>query len=359
MTTFNQAQTIVELLKQRGISDIALRYSGWFNGGQNHTVLNKVKVDDEVGGKNSLLQLEAFARQNKVSLFPDVAILTAYSSSGFSKSDDSARTLRGIPAALYPPDLALNRKDRNSTPSYVISPRLVEGYVDSLVKAMNSYQITSLSLRDLADKLDSDYRKHQQIDRAEAEAVSVKALAKLNEAGLRLMGEGGNAYALPYLTDITRAPLSNSSYKIEDESVPFYQQVIRGYIDYTGEPYNLSTQTSPMQYVLKCLEYGANVSFEWIYEPNSKMKDTEFSDLYAVYYGDTLEQAADMYRKVNEVLKRVDGQPITAHQKLDEGVYKTVYNNRVYIIVNYNSSPVTVDGKIIGAESYMTGGGEA
>ncbi|MUT68472.1 DUF5696 domain-containing protein [Paenibacillus sp. NEAU-GSW1] len=42
----------------------------------------------------------------------------------------------------------------------------------------------------------------------------------------------------------------------EDEEIPFYQMVVRGYIDYTGMPYNLSTFTDMNQYILKCLEYG-------------------------------------------------------------------------------------------------------
>lgn len=359
LTTFKQARSIVEELRQRGIGEIKLKYSGWFNGGQNHAVLHKVEVDNGIGGSKGLQQFSSFALENKVSVYPDVALLTANSTSGFSKSGDSARTLKGVPAALYPVDLALNGRDRSASPSYVVSPRLVGGYTDTLLKAADSYRLGRLSLRDLTDQLDSDFRKNRQIDRTESEAVSVKALAKLKESGLRLMGEGGNAYALPYLTDITNAPLSNSGFKIEDESIPFYQLVIRGMIDYTGAPYNLSTHTSPEQYVLKCLEYGAHVSFEWIYEPNHKIKDTEFSRLYAVYYGDTLELAARMYRQVNEVLEKVAGESIVGHQKLGEGVYKTVYSNKRYIIVNYNTSPVTVDGRTIGAESYMMGGGEA
>lgn len=356
LTTFDQAESIVTLLQQRDINEIKLKYSGWFNGGQNHKVPEKIEVDSEIGGRKGLESFSSFAREQNLSFYPDFAVLTAESTSGFSKSDDAARTLRGVPAALYPLDLSLDRRDRSRQPAYVVSPRLVESYIDSIVKEMKDNEISGISLRDLADKLDTDYRKNRQIDRTESEKISVEALARLSDAGLTIMGEGGNAYALPYLSDITNAPLSNSGFKIEDTSIPFYQMVIRGAISYSGAPYNLSTHTNDRQYVLKCLEYGANVSFEWIYEPNYQMKDTEFSELYAVHYSPMVDQAAAMYKEVQEVLSEVQGQSIIAHEELQEGVYKTVYQNNLYVIVNYNSSPASVDGRTVEAESYVVGG---
>lgn len=356
LTTFDQAKSIVTQLQQRGINDIKLKYSGWFNGGQNHKVPEKIKIDSEIGGRKGLEEFSSFVQEKNISLYLDFAVLTAHSTSGFSKSDDAARTLRGIAAALYPLDLGLNRRDRTRQPSYVVSPRLVEGYVDSIRKEMINNGISGISLRDLADNLDTDYRKNRQIDRSESEKISVEAFAKLRDAGLEIMGEGGNAYAFPYLSDINNAPVSNSGFKIEDASIPFYQMVIRGAISYGGAPYNLSTHTNDRQYILKCLEYGANVSFEWIYESNHKMKDTEFSELYAVHYGNMLDQAAAMYKEVHGVLSKVKGQPIIGHKELQEGVYKTVFKNNLYVIVNYNSSPVSVDGNTVGAEGYLIGG---
>lgn len=358
LTSFDEAQDIVNQLQQKGIPDIKVRYSGWFNGGLNHKVPAKMKVDGAIGGEKGLKQFAYFAKEKNVPVYPDVALLTSYSTSGFSKSKDAARTLRGTPATLYPFDLALNRRSSTSAPSYVISPRLVNGYVDSMLQELKTLKVSGVSLRDLAGQLDSDYRKNEQIDRTEAEAASVEALSRMYQEGLDMVGDGGNAYALPYLTHITNAPLTYSRFKIEDEGIPFYPLVIRGSIGYAGTPYNLSSSTNARQYILQCLEYGSHISFEWIYKPNEVMKDTDYSQLYAVYYGQWMDQATGMYQEVNEVLKKVIGQPIMSHQRLAEGVYKTVYRNNIYVMVNYNSSPVTVDGKTVGAESYITGGEE-
>lgn len=356
LTTFEQSQDIINQMKNRGISNIKLKFSGWFNGGMDHEVPDHVSVDKAVGGSKGLRNFISFTREQGVSFYPDVAVLTANTGKGFNENANAARTLRGVPAALYPLDQALNRRDRDKPPSYVVSPRLTLSYAESVLKGLKEYQPGGISLRDLADRLNSDYRKHAQLDRTESESISIQALGSFSQANPKVMADGGNVYALPFLSDITNAPMSGSHFKIEDEEIPFYQMVIRGYVDYTGSPFNLSTYTDERQYILKCLEYGAGVYFEWIHEPNDKVKDTEYNDLYAVHYKQWIDQAAAMYREVNDVLKKVRNEPITGHEKLGEGVFKTVYGNGTYVIVNYNRTDVTVDGRTVKAESYLTGG---
>jgi len=356
LTTFNQAESIINQMQEREIDNIKLKYSGWFNEGVNHKVPDSISVDKSIGGSKELRNFLSFTKEEGISVFPDVALLTANSDSGFDEKDEASRTLRGIPAALYPMDPTLGRRDRSKSPSYIISPGHVSNYTESMLKDFGDYETDGISLRDLADQLNSDYRKNKQIDRAESEKISLNALNKIHEEDLKIMAEGGNAYALPYLSDITDAPLGSSEFKIEDEIVPFYQMVIRGHIDYTGAPYNLSTFTDVRQYILKSLEFGSGVHFKWIYEPNYKVKDTEFDHLYAVNYKQWIDQATEVYHEVNDVLSMVQNESIKKHEKLDEGVFKTVYNNGLYVIVNYNDSQVTVEGKTIQAQSYLTGG---
>lgn len=356
LTTFKNAQDILEQMKQLGIDNIKVKYAGWFNRGLNHKVPDHISVDKALGGSKQLEKLVDFAKEQNVQLFPDVALLSANQTSGFKVNKKASRMLSEVPAATYPFNMALNRRDRERLPSYVISPRIIESYVDEMIKGLQDYQTGGVSLRDMADQLNSDFRKSNEIDRSESEQISVQSLENISGHQMQILADGGNAYALPYLTDITDAPMSSSNFKLEDQEIPFYQMVIRGYVNYTGVPYNLSTFTDSKQYVLKSLEYGSSVYFKWIYEPNHKVKDTEFDYLYAVNYEQWIKEAAEMYQEINGVLEKVQNQRITGHEKLDDGVYKTDYENGVYVIVNYNRSAVHVDGQQIEAESYITGG---
>ena len=80
--------------------------------------------------------------------------------------------------------------------------------------------------------------------------------------------------------------------------------------------------------------------------------------MYAVNYELWIDQAADVYREVNAFMRTVRHDRIIGHEKLESGVYKTVYENG-HVIVNYNRYPVTADGRTIDAESYVTGGGQS
>jgi len=356
LTTFEQAKTILTELEQLGVSNIRLKYSGWFNGGEYHKVPKSISVDGAIGGFKGLNDLLKYIKGKNIFLYPDFALLRVYNSSGFNETMEAARRLTALPAVIYPIDLALNRQDRDREPSYVLSPRYVEEYVEKMLSGIANLNLEGISLRDLADELNGDYRKNNQIDRTESEKISIKALDKIYQNGLDIMVKGGNAYAWRYATDITDLSLGNSEYKIEDEAVPFYQMVIRGLIEYTGTPYNLSTYTNYRYYVLKCLEYGSNVYFVWSFEPSHKVKDTDFDYLYSIYYKEWINLATQIYQQVNEVLKQVNGQRIISHQKIEDGVFKTVYENGIYVIVNYNRTPVTVEGVRVEAEDFYIGG---
>lgn len=339
------------------MSNIKLKYSGWFNGGEHHKVPKSVSVDRVIGGKKGLTDFLNYIKGKDISLYPDVALLRVYNTSNFNETREAARRLTALPAAVYPVDLALNRHDRNRDPSYVLSPRYVNDYVEKMLSGMEKLGFDGISLRDLADELNSDFRRNNQIDRTVSERISVQALDEIYRNGYNIMARGGNAYAWRYVTDITDLALGNSRYKIEDEAIPFYQMVIRGFIEYTGTPYNLSTYTNYRHYVLKCLEYGSNVYFVWSYEPSNKVKDTDFDYLYSVYYKEWLDLAKQVYQQVNAVLKPVKGRKIISHRKLMDGVFETVYENGVHVIVNYNREAVVVDGVLIEAEDFYVGGG--
>lgn len=356
LTTFEQAQSILAQLKDRGVEEIKLKYTGWFNHGIDHEVPKRLLVDSKIGGEKGLRKLVDYAQENQVSLFPDVSILTALSGSGFNEAKQAARTLRAVPAEVYSFNPALNRPYRTGSPRYVISPRYIGGYTESFLKDFVPYDISGLSLSDLAARLDSDFRKHHQIDRTESEQLSVDALDRIAESDLKLMANGGNVYALPYLSDVTHAPMSSSGFKIQDAEIPFYQMVVRGYVEYTGDPYNLSPYTNTKQYILKCLEYGSGVYFEWFYEPNYMVKDTEYDDLYSANYALWMEEATNIYKEVNAFLKQVRHDRIIGHEQLTDGVYKTVYESGAYVIVNYNRQSVSIDNVTIHAEGYLTGG---
>lgn len=301
-------------------------------------------------------EFSAFTSEAGIGFYPDVAVLNVQSKKGFSPSNEASRSLTQEPAVLYPMDLALERRTKDVSASYVLSPNEIDDVTTDMLKDMEPLQAGGISLKDMAEQLNSDMNPKKLLDRTQALDTVRKSLDQIKQQAGSIVAEGGNAYALPYITGLTDAPMSSSRFKLEDEEVPFFQLVVHGRIPYTGSPYNLSTYTDARQYVLKLIEYGASPYFAWFNAPGHVVKETDYNHLYAVNYEQWMDMAAEIYTEVSQVNKSFTGRPMITHESLSEGVFRTTYEGGGYVIVNYNDSSVEVENHTVEALSYVTGG---
>ncbi|MCJ8009942.1 DUF5696 domain-containing protein [Lederbergia wuyishanensis] len=359
LTTFEEGKKIVNELMDEDIKNLKVRYTGWFNEGVNHKIPTSVNVDSKIGGKKGLEGFAQFLSENNVDFYPDVAFTNVYRNTiGFSPSRDASRYITKKIAQIYPTNLATYRQDiQNRTPYYLLSPAKLPNYVDEFIKDYEKFNINGLSLRDIGS-MHSDYREKKVINREQSKKAMEEQMNKLKGKFTNLLTIGGNAPELPYAKSILEVPLSSSNFNITDKSIPFYQMVIHGYIDYAGKPVNLNDDQYIRNQILKALETGSNVYFSWFYKDPSVIKETEFNHLISSNYHLWLDESINMYNEVNSVLKDVRNKAITSHKELAEGVYETTYGNDYSIIVNYNGEAVTVDNRIIEPESYIIGRGE-
>ena len=170
------------------------------------------------------------------------------------------------------------------------------------------------------------------------------------------MVDTGNVYALQYASFIKDIPLISSNLNIEDESIPFYEIVVHGYVQYVGEAIN--TSLNEKLNILKSVETGAGIYYKWMYENDEIMNNTKYMySNYSICYNDQINKAATIYKKMNEILKGTQNATIDEHVKLQDNVYKTVYSNGVAVAVNYNKVSVVIDGITIGPEDFSEVGG--
>jgi hypothetical protein len=127
--------------------------------------------------------------------------------------------------------------------------------------------------------------------------------------------------------------------------------VLKGYINFTGEPINLAENSQ--REMLRIIETGAIPYYKWSYESSSQVMNTKFNELYDIDYNQWLEESITFYKRVNDVLKEVQGQSIVKHKKLSKNLYKTIYDSGKAIIVNYNQKQVKFDNFKIGGEDFV------
>lgn len=362
MTTFEQAQEMSNDLAGNGITNQVMNFQGWMNGGYYHEVTDRIRVPFALGGKSGLEELSATVEANGGTMYADVAIQkVSETTERYNWSNETARyygtgyvaefglvnpsTLRQTSGLGY---------DENRY--YLVSPKFLIRYADKFIKKVDGYDISGVSLRDLGDELHSDKRRTNVIDREAALDVVKGRLDLLGQTDKKVMMNSANDYAFAYADDIINVPLSDNDYYIVDETVPFYQMLIHGYIDYSGSVINLSDTYDKADIILGLVETGASPHFIFSWESSSDMKNTGLNRFYATTYANWKEDAISIYTEVNEALKNVNGASMINHEVLDGGVRAVTYDNGVTIYVNTGTTDQTVNGVTVPARNYGIGG---
>ncbi|WP_219835410.1 DUF5696 domain-containing protein [Paenibacillus sp. R14(2021)] len=351
LTSFDEAQTLLKQLKQAGVDKIDLRYVGWFNGGINHSSPSSISITGALGGSSGFRDLTAYAKQNGIGFYPDVAFLEKYKGAA-----GAATFLDRSKAAVYRYDPVMYAKDTERFSHYILSPAVLPKQVDRFLSDYADTGNKGLSLRDMGNEVNSDFDPGKTVNRQDALRTIAKQTSKLKQQAGSLMVNGGNAYSLPYADVIVNAPVRSSRMNITDEDIPFYQIALHGYYDLAGAPFNMDELQNPRLSMLQGLETGSNVFYQWYYSDSTKVKDTDYNDLYGLGYRSWFDEAVKLYNESKTVLGSVRNQMIVKHEKLAPGIVQTTFGNGTTITINYNHTAVAVNGLQIEAEGYRVGG---
>ncbi|NCU25260.1 hypothetical protein EOM86_00895 [Candidatus Nomurabacteria bacterium] len=351
LTKFNDALEISKHLISNGVEDLNIRYKGWFNGGLIGTSPNRVSIERVLGGRKGFEELVKYANLNGIGFFPDADFMKIPKDSlfdGFSPRNDAARTLDRKLAFYDRLDLTSNDADKANS-EYLISPGRIVNFYDSFYSRIKRFGASGLSFGTTGQQLHSDFRKGSQLNRQQAKQAVQEMLGKAG-TNTSLMVDGGNAYTFEYASHILNLPSDDSSYIIENQSVPFVQIALHGYIRYAGHPMNLSVDNQDE--LLKIIEYGSGIYFTFLVENGFRLKDTVYSNYFSVNAADWLDHAIRTYSEVNDLMGDLSDKPITGHMNPSYNVYVTLYEGGGAVAVNYNNEDITVSGVTVKAKGY-------
>lgn len=356
LTTYEQAAEAVRELTDSGAAGIKVEYSGWSSGGLHGGAPGGVKALKCL--KTSGMNQKDFQQEMTaagVPVFYTAQLQYVYQDGlldGYRPESNGPRyydnTVARVSSYLIPNGM----KDRKTPAAEMISPYFVEKMTDTFLEKTGGYEFTGISVENLASDLFSDFNSRHYVSRQAAAEHNAAAMEKLAAGcGGALLGSNANAYAWQYLSDIKNVPLDSNRTQLIDEVVPFYGMVLHGYRDYAGGPANLSGDMNTV--ILKSVESGAGLSFQFICGDNSLLKNTEFDSLYSVNFEAWRDTALAAWRRVNEAVGDLQGLVITGHEKLAEGVYCTTYEDGTRVIVNYSRQDVQYQGNTIQAQDFL------
>lgn len=364
LTSYEQAKTILQTLKEAGISNLTAKYTGWFNTGVKQTSAKKVSLVGRLGSKSDLKELTSYAEgTDGLDFYLNGVFTYVYKDKwfdGFGVNSNAAKFCSREICELYTLDPITYQSnedywDYHTYDSYYLTkPAYAMEALDHYAEETAALGAKNIGLEDIGNQLAGDYNPKDRVSREKALNMQVEKMSQLKQAGTKLMITGGNQYAVPYADYVTDLNIANKSVNIVDESVPFYQLALHGLVDYSGSAVNLSADQE--QNVLKAAETGAGLYYTYIYEKSSELQDGKYTKYYACNFDEWKEDTVALYKKFEETLGDTYNQFITGHEQVAKGVYKTTYESGKSVLVNYNYEDYNYEGTVVPQRDFVIGG---
>ncbi len=359
LTSYKEAKGVVEQLLSYGITDLNIKYNGWFNEGIIHEAPNKVDLISELGSKKDFKELVSYTNENNVKLYLESTFQFVYGNNmmdNFMRIRDSAKFVNRKIVDLVPYNpIYFGETDYLYTynlakPSYYLDN------MDSYAKEISEYGVKNIAFGDIGETLSADYDTKKGTSREQAQNLQAAKLSELKQEGYHMMINTGNIYAVPYVDFIVDVNLSTKGYNIIDQEIPFFEIVLHGLVSYAGSALNLAQDYEKA--ILKTAETGAGLYYIFMDASSFELQDSRYNRYFSADFNEWSEDTKNMYQKMKKDFGHLYNQFIVNHQELANGVYMTEYEDGTQVIVNYNESAYTHNGKEIPAKDYIVEGGK-
>lgn len=351
-TRFSEAVEIITELSNLGVDNLVVNYNDWSDDSMSSKLDTGDSIASCLGGKSAYKKMLKTFSELGVDYYATVSGNTFKSNgNGFWTLFNTAYRVSKSYSRQYTYNIAFGTPNSGVAPA-LLSPRSIEKLAKKVTKNLGKYdQGAGLGL--VSTTLWSDFSNKNRTGRYTTAEYIVEYYKKAAESNGKVIATSPNAYLLAYVDRVEDLTLQSSQFKLTDYDVPFYQMVLHGYIDYSSEAINGTPDTTVA--VLKAIAAGSNISFDFIYKEASELVNTDYVNLFYACYEGWLEEAANAYKLVSEVLDGAKGATITDYV-IDGKVITTTYSNGYKTVVDLSNGNITANGKTYNYTEYVKGG---
>ncbi len=341
LTTFDEAQDLLNRIKSKGVNNVYLRYSGALSGGLDAQNISRADIISTLGGKSGLRELNDYAATLNFNIFVDVALMSDCNAGGKTVGDLVSS------GAFFSYDNILKSTGfvEPSSKRYAVRINTFENNVLSALEKFDSFDATGFCVSDAGQYLYSDYSSMS--DRQTVRNIVAEKLVPLATQNL-VMVEKGNFYSLKNADVVADLPVK--TVRAEDDSytsVPFVQIILHGIVEYSGAYINTSDNKDIA--FLKCIEYGMLPGF--VLTNDSFAGTDKYTEIFNS--DNWLNNIYSSYSSFSLLMSDLRSSRITDHYMVSEGVYCTEYESTTRIYVNYTDEPITVSGITVEPMNYF------
>ena len=351
LTTYEQLKQMISDIEKNQYQNINVFYKGWRDSTLVDTTFKKMKAFKDLGKLSELAEIESM---EGVTVYPYINFgkSNKYQET-FGSQHYNTRNVIGEIITIYPYDLQSNVWNKKANPINILSPRYYVAFAQSLADNYASLFnigeddeiLSNISLDTIGSVLTGDYQKNQEMFKINAVAEQIEALETIKNAGIKNINlYRPYDYAFPYVTNAKEVPYEATQYEILDYSIPFYQLVVNGLFDYSGESINANSEDGTDLHILRLLETGSNASFTFTYEGSEVLLTTDYNQYYYTKYNEWLEDVNKVYTEISNT--GIEGCRLVKHEYIQEGVTRVTYlqestdpnvpDKEIVIVINYS-----------------------
>lgn len=358
MTTFREAQKIIDRFAEEGMTNLRITLEGYGKDGLYGDQPKHFPISKKLGGEKELRELAAYAKERGISLYVEANYARAFEDSGgIRKSRDGIRGMDREIAVSSGYEVSSGWNSDSEVFYWLKPDRIIEKYLNKEQNKFKKLGASGIQFAHWGETLISDLDPDNISTRQTMAEKWMKAIDTVRGSDLKSGVSYGNAYTYGHIDTIDNVPLDSSHFIFTDETIPFYQIVLRGLIPYSASPTNL--RDDAINEKLRMIEYGALPSMRLTYEPTSLLQRTMEDELWSSEYTYWSSVAAEEFGQLQELYQQLEGAVIEDHQQIESGVYVTTYSNEISVYVNYRTETAVVEGVTVPALGYIVqeGGG--
>lgn len=352
MTSFQNAEEIIETLKLKGVESMVASYTNWTSDDANGKYPGKARPAAQLGGTKGINNLNETLDKMNIQLYTSFNPFDVKKDgNGFIRLFNSAKRISGQPTVVY--DYKLSTLYQTGSPSYIARPGYIINSIPKYENSLDKQGIDGILFSNLGNIVYTDFRKGNFCSRSTMKDLVVDALKNIKKDKIFV---SANAYVFDLAKYIIDAPITSSNYNLIDYDIPFYQLVLSGRTRYSVQCVNTGWNLELSK--LKALETGSGLYFNFVYNDPVLFMETRYDNLYGTNYTTWLDDAAEAYKEINDVFSSIGSTVVVSNQLLSNGVYMTGYENGNSIIINYNETDFDFNGENVPARDFLIIGKE-
>lgn len=342
MTTFDQANTILQDLQKNGVGNILSIYKGWQEGGlYGGLPVRSFNPESALDDEMSIQELLENAKKNSIDLY---VYQDALRINMEELTNTKYELMKKFNKRAYEDEVHGNVYESFN----YLHPKSTIELLNKMEKEYTSESIENVMLSGISNTLFSYSDGSKEFDRITTKNDYETIISQYNDI-FNLLLEQPFAYLWNKTNAIVDLPTKSSNYVFTDEDIPFIALTLKGLVPMYAEYTNF--QANQEEFFLQLVEQGVNPSFYITHENPAELKNTNSSNIYSSQYERYEEMIPSYYEELQSV-HEVIGEAMIVNHERNGKVTKVSYDNGAIVYINYHSEPQQIDDIQLDGMSY-------